>query len=84
MMYMSPNNALELVKQHQQDLSREAEVDRLLHEAERGSGSGGPSLLAPLHAALTAIARLGRPGVSEEVKVAATVQPSSGPSLARP
>jgi hypothetical protein len=84
MMYMSPNNALNLAKQHQQDLLREAEADRLLHQANCGSTSGAPSLLASLHAALTVITRLGQQGASEEVKAAATVQPSIGPSMVRP
>ncbi len=47
MMYMSPNNALNLAKQHQQDLMREAEADHQLHHAKCGSTSGAPSLLVP-------------------------------------
>ena len=84
MMYMSPNNALNLAKQHQQDMLREAEADHPLHHAKCGSASGAPNLLAPLHAALTAITRLGHQGAAEEVKPAPTVQPSIGPSMARP
>jgi hypothetical protein len=84
MMYISPNNALNLAQQHQQDRLREAEAYRLLQEARQGSVSGAPSFLAPLHAALTAITRLGQQGAPEEVKAAATAQPSIGPSMARP
>ena len=68
MMPMTPNNALYLVKQHNQDLLREAEADRLYDQARRGSGGPTTGLLAPLHAALAAIARMGQQGVPEPVK----------------
>jgi hypothetical protein len=68
MMPMNPNNALYLVKQHSQDLLREAEADRLYQEARRGSEHPTTDLLAPLHAALSAIARIGQHAVPESVK----------------
>jgi hypothetical protein len=68
MMPMTPHNALYLVKQHNQDLLREAEADRLYHEVRRGTAHPMASLLAPLHAAIAAIARMGQQGVQEQVK----------------
>jgi hypothetical protein len=68
MMPMTPNNALYLVKQHNQDLLREAEADRLYNEAKRGSAHLTMGLLAPLHAAMAAIARIGQQAVPESVK----------------
>jgi hypothetical protein len=68
MMPMNPTNALYLVKQHSQDLLREAEAERLCNEAKRGSEHPTTSLLAPLHAALSAIARIGQQAVPEPVK----------------
>ena len=68
MMPMTPNNALYLVKQHNQDLLREAEADRLYHEAKRGAAHSTTGLLAPLHAAMAVIARMSQQGVPEPVK----------------
>ena len=68
MMPMTSNNSLYLVKQHNQDFLREAEADRLYDEARRGSTHPPASLLAPLRAALAAIARIGQQGVAEAVK----------------
>lgn len=68
MMPMNPNNAAYLVKQHTQDLLREAEADRLYKEARRGAVHSTTGLLAPLHAALAAIARMSQQGVPEPVK----------------
>jgi hypothetical protein len=62
------NNSLYLVKQHSQDLLREAEADRLYAEAKRGLAHSTPNLLAPVHAALAAIARLGQQGVQEQIQ----------------
>jgi hypothetical protein len=65
---MPQYNTLYLVQQHNQDLLREAEADRLCQEAKRGSAHPTAGLLAPLHAALTAIARIGQHAVPESVK----------------
>jgi len=62
------NNSLYLVKQHNQDLLREAEADRLCAEAKRGLAQSTPNLLASVHAALTAIARIGHQGVQEQIQ----------------
>ena len=75
MMPMTPNNALYLVKQHNQDLLREAEADRRYNEARRGSDRPVANLLAPLHAAIAAISRIGQHGVPEQVKPVENVQP---------
>jgi hypothetical protein len=68
MMPMPPNNALNLMKQHNQDILREAEADRLYNEAKRGAAHPTAGLLAPLHAAMAAIARIAQQRVSEPVK----------------
>jgi hypothetical protein len=68
MMPMNPNNAQYLVQQHNQDLLREAEADRLYKEARRGAVHPTTGLLAPLQAALAAIARIGQQGGPEPVK----------------
>ena len=65
-----PNIALYLVQQHSQDLLREAEADRLCEEAKHGSAHPTTSLVAPLRAALAAIARIGQQGVPERVQPA--------------
>jgi hypothetical protein len=70
MMPMTPNNALYLVNQHNQDLLREAEMDRLCNEARSGSARSRISLLAPLQAAVAAIVRMGQQQVSEQVRPA--------------
>ncbi|MGO8949056.1 MAG: hypothetical protein ACLQUY_15690 [Ktedonobacterales bacterium] len=70
MMPMTPENALYLAKQRAQDMLREAEADRLVREARRGSAESHSAvrLLAPVRAALAAIARLGQYGAPEPVK----------------
>jgi hypothetical protein len=75
MMPMTPNNALYLVKQHNQDLLREAEADCLYDEAKRGSAHPTTGILAPLHAALAAIARIGQQAAPESVKPVEKAQP---------
>ena len=62
------NIARYLVQQHTQDLLREAEAERLCNEAKRGLAHPAPRLLAPLQAAMAAIARLGQQGVQEQIQ----------------
>jgi hypothetical protein len=68
------SNAMYLVQQHNQDLLREAEADRLYNEAKRGLANPAPRLLAPLQSAMAAIARLGQQGVQEQIQAMEKVQ----------
>jgi hypothetical protein len=68
MLPTSPTIMQYLVKQHTQDLLREAEAARLCAEAKRGSAHPSTGLVAPLRAALAAIARIGQQEVSEQVR----------------
>jgi hypothetical protein len=77
------NDPLYLVKQHTQDLLREAEADRLYQEAKRGSAHPTTGLLAPLHAALAAIARIGQHAVPESVKPVEKAQSGAALPVAR-
>jgi hypothetical protein len=77
---MTPYNSLYLVKQHNQDLLREAEMDRLCKEARSGSEHHRINLLAPLQAAVAAIVRMGHQQVSEQV-IPAMEKAQSGAEL---
>jgi len=80
MMPMTPNHAFYLVKQHNQDLLREAEMERLCNEARSGSEHHRISLLAHLQAAMAAIVRMGHQQVSEQV-IPAMEKAQSGAKL---
>jgi hypothetical protein len=56
MMPMTP----EIAQLHVQDMLREAKADRLYSEAQRGEGHSAGHLLAPVRAAISAIARVGQ------------------------
>jgi hypothetical protein len=73
-MLTPPNTMQYLVKHHSQDLLREAEAERLKNEARRGSAHPSTGLVAPLRAALVAIARIGQQGVPEQVRPAEKAQ----------
>ena len=83
MMPMTPNNALYLVKQHNQDLVREAEMDRLYNEARSGSARRRINLLAPLQAAMAAIVRMGQQQVPEQVSSMEKAQSGAKLPIAR-
>jgi hypothetical protein len=54
-MFMTPENALYLAKQHTQDLLREAEQDRLIRAAQQGSPHLAAWLIARARATLERI-----------------------------
>jgi hypothetical protein len=54
-MFMTPENALNLGKQHAQDMLREAETDRLFLAAQQGTPSLAARLIAQAQATLERI-----------------------------
>ncbi len=82
MMYMTPENALFLAKQHAQDMLREAEADRLCREARAGSAHRETRLLAPVRTALAVLVRISRQHAPEPTK--RVEKSASGASLSMP